>query len=183
MVQIKQNRNMENKLKKSLLSKELSMGTWMQIGHPAVAEVLAASGFSWICVDLEHGAIDLESTTNIFRTLKAYDCTAVARLPLNDEIWIHRTLDAGAQALIIPMVNSAKEAENAIKHSKYPPRGVRGFGYSRANNHGMNFKEYISSANTEIAMIIQIEHKDAITNLEEILKVDGVDGVFIGPSI
>lgn len=172
---------MENKFKKALLNKEISLGTWMQIGHPAVAEILAGAGFDWICVDLEHGAIDLESTANIFRTLKAFDCTSIARLPLNDEIWIHRVLDAGAQALIIPMVNSAKEAEYAVKHAKYPPRGVRGFGYSRANGHGVNFKEYISTANTEIAMIMQIEHKDAITNLEDILQVDGVDGVFIGP--
>ena len=172
---------MKNKLRKALLDKELTLGTWMQIAHPAVAEILASAGFDWMCVDLEHGAIDLESTTNIFRTLKAFDCIPVARLPLNDEIWIHRILDAGAQALIIPMVNSAEEAEYAIKHAKYPPRGVRGYGYSRANGHGINFKEYISTANTEIAVIMQIEHKNAITNLEDILQVDDVDGVFIGP--
>jgi len=172
---------MNGDIRKALLNKEISMGTWMQIPHPAVAEILAQAGFNWVCVDLEHGAIDLESTANIFRTLKAYNCTPITRLPLNDPIWIHRVLDAGAEALIIPMVNSAAEAEFAVKHAKYPPRGVRGYGYSRANGHGVNFKDYIASANNDIAMIMQIEHKDAITNLEEILQVDGVDGVFIGP--
>jgi 2-dehydro-3-deoxyglucarate aldolase len=153
----------------------------MQIGHPACAEVLARAGFDWVCVDLEHGAIDLETMTNIFRALGAFDCVPVARLPLNDPVWIRRTLDAGARALIIPMVKTATEAEAAVREAKYPPRGVRGFGYSRANMHGMDFESYIASANDEIAMIMQIEHKDAIANLDAILRVDGVDGLFIGP--
>jgi 2-keto-3-deoxy-L-rhamnonate aldolase RhmA len=90
-------------------------------------------------------------------------------------------LDAGAGALIIPMVKTAAEAEAAVREAKYPPRGARGFGYSRANAHGANFADYIASANDEIAMIMQIEHKDALANLDAILAVDGVDGVFIGP--
>ena len=153
----------------------------MQIGHPACAEILAHAGFDWVCVDLEHGAIDLETTADIFRTLDGFDCVPIARLPLNDPVWIHRTLDAGARGLIIPMVETAVEAEAAIRESKYPPRGVRGFGYSRANMHGMDFADYIATANDEIAMIMQIEHKDAIANIDAILEVPGVDGVFIGP--
>ena len=134
----------------------------MQIGHCAVAEIFARAGFDWICVDLEHGAIDLETMTNIFRTIDAYDCIPVARLPLNDPVWIHRSLDAGARGLIIPMVQSAGEAEQSIKEAKYPPMGIRGFGYSRANMHGMDFDSYIKEANEEIAMVMQIEHKNAI---------------------
>ena len=172
---------MENKFRQSLLDKKQTLGAWMQIGHPAIAEIFARTGFDWICVDLEHGAIDLETMTNIFRTIDAFDCVPVARLPLNDPVWIHRSLDAGARALIIPMVKTAAEAENSIKEAKYPPRGVRGFGYSRANMHGMDFDEYIKIANEEIAMIMQIEHKDAIANLEDIVKVEGVDALFIGP--
>jgi 2-dehydro-3-deoxyglucarate aldolase len=172
---------MKNKFRKALLERKLTLGAWMQIGHPAVAEIFARAGFDWVCVDLEHGAIDIESMTNIFRTVDAFDCVPVARLPLNDPIWIHRSLDAGARALIIPMVKNAAEAEAAIREAKYPPRGVRGFGYSRANMHGMDFEEYIASANDEIAMIMQIEHKDAIENLEEIVNVPGVDSLFIGP--
>jgi len=132
-------------------------------------------------VDLEHGVIDLETTANIFRALAGFDCVPVARLPLNDPIWIHRVLDAGARGLIIPMVKTAAEAEAAVREAKYPPRGTRGFGFSRANLHGVDFDSYIASANDEIAMVMQIEHQDAIANLDAILKVDGVDGVFIGP--
>lgn len=172
---------MKNKFRKALLNRKLTLGAWMQIGHPAIAEIFAKAGFNWICVDLEHGAIDLETMTNIFRTIDAFDCVPVARLPLNDPVWIHRSLDAGAKGIIIPMVKTAQEAEAAISEAKYPPRGVRGFGYSRANMHGMEFDEYIRTANDEIAMVMQIEHKDAINNLEDIVNVDGVDGLFIGP--
>jgi 2-dehydro-3-deoxyglucarate aldolase len=172
---------MKNKFRKALLNRELTLGAWMQIGHPAIAEIFAKAGFDWICVDLEHGAIDLETMTDIFRTVDAYDTIPVARLPLNDPVWIHRSLDAGARGLIIPMVKTAQEADSAIREAKYPPRGVRGFGYSRANIHGMDFDGYIKTANDEIAMVMQIEHKDAIDNLDDIVKVDGVDALFIGP--
>jgi len=172
---------MKNKLRRALLNGELTLGTWQQLGHPGITEILAHAGFDWICVDLEHGAIDFETMTNIFRTIDAYDCVPVARLPLNDPIWIHRTLDAGARGLIIPMVKNAAEAEAAIREAKFPPRGARGYGYSRANKHGADFEAYCAEANDEIAMIMQIEHKDAIANLDAILEVDGVDGLFIGP--
>jgi len=171
----------KNKFKQALLEKKITLGAWMQIGHCAVAEIFARAGFDWICVDLEHGAIDLETMTNIFRTIERYDSVPVARLPLNDPVWIHRSLDAGAKGLIIPMVKTAQEAENAVREAKYPPRGLRGFGYSRANGHGVDFDAYIQNANEEIAMVMQIEHKDAIANLEGIVNVDGVDGLFIGP--
>ena len=153
----------------------------MQIGHPAIAEIFAHRGFEWICVDLEHGAIELETMTNIFRTIDAYNCVPVARLPVNDPTWIHRTLDAGAKGLIIPMVKTAQEAEEAIRQAKYPLRGIRGFGYSRANMHGIDFDDYIRTANDEIAMVMQIEHQDAIANLDAIVAVEGVDALFIGP--
>ncbi len=172
---------MENKLRRALLDRSPCLGTWVQIGHPASAEILARAGFDWVCVDLEHGGIDLETMTHLFRTLDGFDCVSVARLPLNDPIWIHRTLDAGARGLIIPMVKTADQADAAVRDAKYPPRGRRGFGYSRANMHGRDFDDYIATANDEIAMIMQIEHKDAIANLDAILEVDGVDGLFIGP--
>ena len=172
---------MKNRLRCALLECQVTLGSWIQIGHPACAEVLARAGFDWVCVDLEHGIIDLETMADIFRGLAGFDCVPVARLPLNDPIWIHRALDAGARGLIIPMVKTAAEAEAAVREAKYPPRGVRGYGYSRANLYGTDFDAYIASANEEIAMVMQIEHKDAIVNLDAILRVDGVDGVFIGP--
>ena len=172
---------MKNKFRKALLNKKLTFGAWMQIGHPAIAEIFARAGFDWICVDLEHGAIEIETMTNIFRTIDAFDCVPIARLPLNDPVWIHRTLDAGAHGLIIPMVKTAAEAEKAVSEAKYSPQGVRGYGFSRANMHGIDFDNCINTANEEIAMIMQIEHAEAIENMDEIVKVDGVDGLFIGP--
>ncbi len=169
------------RMRQALRERQLSLGSWVQIGHPACGEIFARAGLDWVCVDLEHGVIDLETMAHIFRGLAAFDCTPVARLPINDPVWIHRTLDAGARALIIPMVNTAEEAEAAVSAAKYPPRGTRGFGYSRASNHGMDFDQYINSANDEIAMIMQIEHKDAIGNLDAILAVPDVDGLLIGP--
>jgi len=169
------------RLRQALKQRQLTLGGWIQIGHPACAEIFARAGLDWVCVDLEHGVIDLETMAHIFRALDAFDCTPVARLPINDPVWIHRALDAGAQALIIPMVKTAQEAEAAVSEAKYPPRGTRGFGYSRANTHGMDFDAYIGSANDDIAMIMQIEHKDAIGNLDAILSVPDVDALFIGP--
>ncbi len=172
---------MKNKFRHALLERHVTLGSWIQIGHPACAEVLARAGFDWLCVDLEHGVVDLETTANLFRAVAGLDCVPVARLPLNDPIWIHRVLDAGARGLIVPMVKTAAEAAAAVREAKYPPRGGRGFGFSRANLYGADFDSYIGSANDEIAMVMQIEHEDAIANLEAILRVDGVDGVFIGP--
>ena len=160
---------------------DVLLGTWMQIGHPGIAEVLGRLGFDWVCVDLEHGAIDLETTTDLFRTLRGYGAAAVARLPVNDPVWIRRTLDAGAEALILPMIKTADEAEAAVRAAKYPPRGERGFGYSRANAHGIDFHDSIARANDAIALIMQIEHIDAIHHLDDILAVPDVDGVFLGP--
>ena len=172
---------MENKMRTALLKNELTLGTWIQIGNPAIAEILARVGYDWICVDLEHGSIDIETLTNLFRAIEANGAVPVARLPQNDPIWIRRSLDAGAMGLIIPMINSAQEIESAIRCAKYPPRGERGYGYSRANTFGMNFEDYIASANEEIAIIAQIEHKDGIANIDSILQVEDLDGVFIGP--
>ena len=172
---------MNNRFRQDLLQRNVTLGAWMQIGHPACAEIFARAGFDWVCVDLEHGAIDLETMTDIFRTLEHTGCAPIARLPLNDPVWIHRTLDAGAHGLIVPMIKSADEAEAAVREAKYPPRGVRGFGYSRANMHGMDFDASIARANDDIAMVIQIEHKDAIAELDAICEVPGVDGLFIGP--
>jgi len=172
---------MHDRFRAAVTGGEVTLGGWMQIGHPTCAEILARAGMDWVCVDLEHGSIDLETVADIFRALEAFGCAAVARIPMNDPIWIRRTLDAGAAGLIIPMVKTAEEAEAAVRQAKYPPRGIRGYGFSRANRYGPDFQRYIATANDRIAMIMQIEHEQAIANLESILSVDGVDAAFIGP--
>jgi len=170
-----------NKFRKTLLNNEISLGTWLQLGHPGIAEIMAAVDFDWICVDLEHGSIEIDGLTNLFNAIEKQEVVPVVRLPMNDPIWIRRTLDAGALGLVIPMVNSAEEIESAIQYAKYSPRGKRGYGYSRANCYGRDFEDYIAQANENIAVIAQIEHKDGIANLDSILKVPDLDAVFIGP--
>jgi 2-dehydro-3-deoxyglucarate aldolase len=157
------------------------LGGWIQIGHPACAEILADAGLNWVCVDLEHGVINLETMTNIFRAAEANFAYPVARIPENNTVWIHRVLDAGAKGIIIPMVKTAREAESAVRECQFPPLGKRSFGYSRANQYGRTFKDYVECANKEISVIIQIEHIDAINNLGEILQVPGIEATFIGP--
>jgi 2-dehydro-3-deoxyglucarate aldolase len=172
---------MNNRFRKSLLERKPTFGAWLQVGHAAVAEVFGRLQFDWIAVDLEHGGIDLESMTHIFRAIERFGSAPVARLPFNDPIWIKRVLDAGAEGLIIPMVNSRGDAQSAVREAKYPPLGRRGYGYSRANLHGIDFADYIRRANDEIAVVMQIEHREGIGDLEGILDVEGVDGAFIGP--
>jgi 2-dehydro-3-deoxyglucarate aldolase len=170
-----------NKLKEKLKNNEITFGAWMQIPSPAIAEILSSAGFDWICVDLEHGSIDIETMVGIFRAIEQSDCVPVVRIPKNDYVWIHRSLDAGAKGIIIPMIKSAEEAEFAIQECKYPPFGKRSFGYSRSNKYGANFENSIHTANDEISIILQIEHYDAIKNIDKIFSVEGFDATLIGP--
>jgi 2-keto-3-deoxy-L-rhamnonate aldolase RhmA len=171
----------QNPLRRASLLERPAFGGWLQIGHPASAEIHARAGFDWVCVDLEHGIVGLETMAGIFRALSGFDCLPVARVPANDPVWIRRSLDAGARAVVVPMVNSAEEAERAVRAAKYPPRGVRGFGYCRANAYGTDFAAYARTANDETAVILQVEHIKAIENLEGIAAVEGVDALFVGP--
>lgn len=170
-----------NKVKQKLAAGQVSIGGWIQIGHPAVAEIMAKAGFDWIAVDNEHGIIDLETGMNLFNAMRAGDVVPMVRVQENNEIIIRRWLDAGAMGVIVPMVNNAEQAKAAVAAAKYPPVGKRGFGYCRGNSYGREFDAYVKTANNDIVVIVQIEHIDAIKNIDSILKVDGVDGAFIGP--
>jgi 2-keto-3-deoxy-L-rhamnonate aldolase RhmA len=170
-----------NKVKQKLSAGQVSIGGWVQIGHPAVVEIMAKAGFDWIAVDNEHGIIDLETGMNLFNAMKTDDVVPVVRVRENNEIVIRRWLDAGAMGVIVPMVNTAEQAKAAVAAAKYPPIGKRGFGYCRGNSYGIEFDNYVKTANDEIIVIVQIEHIDAVKNIDSILSIDGVDGAFIGP--
>lgn len=172
---------MKNRFRKALLERTPTFGAWIQMGHPASAEILGRLGYDWVCVDLEHGSIDIGKMVDLFRAISAFGAVPVARLPYADTIWIKRSLDAGARGLIVPMVNSAAIAREALRQAKHPPLGERGYGFHRGNLHGIDFEQYIREANDEIAVVMQIEHRSAIESIDAILKVEGVDGAFIGP--
>jgi 2-dehydro-3-deoxyglucarate aldolase len=142
---------------------------------------MARAGFDWLCIDLEHSVIDYLEAEQLIATIEANGLTPFVRVGENSPIIIKRVLDAGAKGIIVPMINSGIDAVNAVNAVKYPPVGNRGVGLARAQGYGFDFEEYASIVNDEIVVIAQIEHHEAITNLEDILAVDGIDGTIIGP--
>jgi 2-keto-3-deoxy-L-rhamnonate aldolase RhmA len=155
-------------------------GTLLSISAPQVAEIISDSGFDWVLIDMEHSAISLESVQNSLQIM-GDKILKIVRVPGNDEIWIKRVLDTGCDGILVPMVNSAAEALKVIQHSKYPLEGKRSVGLSRAHRFGPGFSDYVQNANRDLVIMIQIEHKEGVRNIDEILKVKGIDSVFIGP--
>ena len=158
-----------------------SLGSWITIGHPAIAEIMSDSGFDWLCVDMEHSVIDYQQASLLISAIQSKNLKAFVRVGNNDSLIIKRVLDAGADGIIVPMVNTLEEAKKAISSVKYPPLGTRGVGLSRAQGYGFDFENYRDTTAKEIKLIVQIEHIDAINNLEEILSLEHIDGTFIGP--
>jgi 2-dehydro-3-deoxyglucarate aldolase len=159
------------------------IGTWLNSGSPILAELMAACGFDFICVDAEHSAVDLPETQKLFQAIRSGNpnCAAVVRLHGIDYALVKRYLDAGARAVIGPLVNCAADAELLVQAAKYPPLGKRGVGFCRANQYGMTLQEEFARANDEILVAVQIEHVDGVKNIGEIVAVPGIDAVFIGP--
>jgi 2-keto-3-deoxy-L-rhamnonate aldolase RhmA len=171
-----------NKVKEKLKDNKVCLGGWIQIGHPAVAEIMVDAGYDWIAIDNEHGIIDLETGMNIFNAMRGSNTLPMVRVQENNEIIIRRWCDAGAGGIIIPMINNAQQAQAAVQAAKYPTNGgKRGFGYCRANSYGANFEKYVSSSDDDMLIIVQIEHIEGVKNIDAILSVEGVDGAFIGP--
>lgn len=174
------NKMTNNPVKKALIEKKLTLGTWIQLGHPGIAEIFANSGFDWIVADCEHTDIDIGCFYGLIRGVYGRGTVMLARVRENSTLEIRQALDAGAGGVIVPMVNSAEEAKNAVKAAKFPPDGIRGSAYFRANNWGIDAEAYAKYANSDIAVVVMIETKEAVENIEEILMVDGIDGIFIG---
>jgi 2-keto-3-deoxy-L-rhamnonate aldolase RhmA len=156
------------------------IGTIISIGASQVAEMISNAGFDWVLIDMEHSTLSLDNVQNALQVM-GEKLLRIVRVPGNDEIWIKRVLDTGCDGILVPMVNTADEARRVIKSSKYPVDGQRSVGLSRAHKYGAGFKEYITSANKELIIMIQIEHIEGVRNIDTILKVKGIDSVFIGP--
>ena len=168
-------------LKQKLKNNELTIGSWIMIGHPISVEVMALAGFEWLVIDMEHTAIDINTAQNLITTIQANDIKALVRVSKNEEVIIKKVLDIGADGIIVPMVNSKEEAVKAVEFAKYPPIGKRGVGLYRASKYGVKFEEYKKWVEEELVIIAQIEHIDGVNNIEEILQVEGIDGTIIGP--
>jgi 2-dehydro-3-deoxyglucarate aldolase len=172
---------MTQKIKERLKGGEAVIGSWMQLPHGSVAEIMGAGGFDWVAVDLEHGSFALDTLPDIFRALELGGTMPFVRVGENSCKEIKQAIEAGARGIIIPMVECRQDAEQAVSWANYPPVGVRGVGYSRANLFGRRFKEHLASINDELFIAIQIESINAIRSLDEILAVRGVDALMIGP--
>jgi 2-keto-3-deoxy-L-rhamnonate aldolase RhmA len=168
-------------IKQKFQEGEVSIGSWMSMGHVSIAEILAQAGFDWVVVETEHTAIDVSEVLRLLIAIEGRGAIPLVRLAWNDPIQAKAVMDSGAAGVIVPMVNSKEEAELAVKSVKYPPEGFRGVGLARAQGYGVSFDEYIEHANNDGLLMLQIEHIDAVNNIEDILSVPGIDGTYIGP--
>lgn len=168
-------------LKQKLAANQVTIGSWITLAHPAIAEIMARAGFDWLTVDLEHSVITVREAEELIRVVALCGGTPLVRLSGNDADQIKHVMDAGAHGVIVPMVNSRADAERAVAAVHYPPRGSRGTGLARAQGYGTSFSDYRAWLEREAVVIVMIEHAHAVENLEPILAVDGVDGFIIGP--
>jgi 2-keto-3-deoxy-L-rhamnonate aldolase RhmA len=169
------------RLKERLSSGGATLGCWITLGHAGIAEILARAGFDWVVVDLEHSVISIEQAGDLIRVIDLCGAAPLVRLTSNHPDQIKRVMDAGAHGIVVPMTNSAADAERAVAAVRYPPEGSRGVGLARAQAYGVGFKEYFEWQRVGSVVIVQIEHRDALDQLDAILTVPGVDGFIIGP--
>lgn len=168
-----------------LRSKERGLvGMWVCSGSRTNAEICAGSGLDWLLIDGEHAPLSLDSIQGQLQAVAAYPTTPVVRVPFNDQVLIKQYLDLGAQNLLVPMVNTAEQAADAVAAAYYPPLGVRGVGSALARGARWNrIDNYLQRANEElVSVVVQIETAQAVENAEAIAATDGVDAIFIGPS-
>ncbi|GAA6181214.1 4-hydroxy-2-oxoheptanedioate aldolase [Shimia sp. NS0008-38b] len=158
------------------------IGLWVSLGDALTTEVVAGAGFDWLLLDMEHGAGEITDVQAQLQVIKGYESTAIVRPDWNDPVKIKRLMDLGAPGLLFPMVNTAEEAAAAVAATRYPPEGTRGYGgTTRATSFGRD-KTYVDTIEDSTAVLIQVETLQALDNIDAIASVDGVDGVFFGPS-
>jgi 4-hydroxy-2-oxoheptanedioate aldolase len=171
-----------NAFKRALRAGKRQIGLWSTLSSSYTVETVAGAGFDWLLLDTEHSPSDLENLLTQLQAAAPYASHPIVRIPWNDMVTVKRVLDIGAQSLLIPYVQDADEARNAVAHTRYPPAGVRGVaGTTRATRFG-RVKDYAKRAHEEICVLVQVETQGALDNIEAICAVEGVDGVFIGPA-
>jgi len=171
---------MANRLKEILQKGKPAIGTWLGCSDPYFVEMMADLGFDWLLIDMEHIPISQEGLRTMLMACKGSESTILVRVSLNSRNYIQASLDLGAQGIMVPMVNSGADAERAVEFARYPPLGRRGLGPVRAGRYGKNDAGYRKTANEENLLFVQIETPEAVHNVEEILNVKGIDGLFIG---
>jgi 2-keto-3-deoxy-L-rhamnonate aldolase RhmA len=175
---------MSGHIKNAIESGDRPLGTWISIGHPAVAETTAQLGLDFLLIDTEHTTMSLETIENMVRATDAMPSKTetVVRVPWNDPVRLKRVIDIGVGGVMVPMIGTAEEARNLVNALRYPPEGIRGIAGSRATGYGRNMEEYVNTANGSILTIAQIENEEGLENAQEIAEVDGIDALFVGPA-
>lgn len=172
-----------NTLKAALANGDPQLGCWMGLASDYVAEITANAGFDWCLVDGEHAPNDLSSILSQIRVIEASSSQAVARVPVGEPWLIKQYLDAGVQSILVPIVESGEQARELVRAVRYPPRGIRGVGAAVARASGFNaIPDYLATADDQVCLLLQVENRAGLDALDDILGVDGVDGVFIGPA-
>ncbi|WP_333847021.1 HpcH/HpaI aldolase/citrate lyase family protein [Phaeobacter italicus] len=173
----------KNPFKEALAKGERQIGCWMSFADGQIAEIMGTCGFDWLVIDGEHAPNDIRSIRDQLIALTASPSHPVVRVPVGETWMIKQVLDAGAQTVLVPIVESADQARELVRACHYPPKGVRGVGATaaRATMFG-SVSEYIQTADQEVCLLVQVENRAGIDALDEILQVEGIDGVFIGPA-
>ena len=171
-----------NAFKAALAANKLQIGLWSSLCNNIAAEIISDSGFDWILLDTEHSPNEIPDLVEQLQALRGGTATPIVRPAWNDAVLAKRALDIGAQTLLFPYVQNVEEAKRAVASTRYPPQGIRGVSVAaRASRYGRT-PGYLGKANAEICVLVQVETREAMTQLEAIAGVEGVDGVFIGPS-
>ena len=171
-----------NAFKRAIAAGQLQIGLWSSLCSNIAAEIVSDSGFDWILLDTEHSPNEIPGLLAQLQAVRGGTATPIIRPAWNDAVLAKRCLDIGAQTLLFPYVQNAEEARRAVASTRYPPQGIRGVSVAaRASRYGRT-PGYLGKANTEICVLVQVETRSALDELEAIAKVEGVDGVFIGPS-
>jgi len=171
-----------NSFKQALAAGRQQLGLWVSLASAYSVEVCAGAGFDWLVIDTEHSPNEVDTTLAQLQACAPYPSHPVVRAAWNDTVLIKRHLDIGAQSLLLPYVQTEQEAHAAVAAMRYPPEGIRGVaGSTRATRFG-RIQDYSTRAASELCLIVQIETRAGLDNLEAIARVDGVDGLFIGPS-
>jgi 4-hydroxy-2-oxoheptanedioate aldolase len=171
-----------NAFKQALSRCERQVGLWCSLASPIAAEILAGAGFDWIVIDGEHAPNDITTLLPQLQAMRGGTAEPVFRVPWNDAVIIKRALDVGARSLLIPFVQNAEEARKAVAAARYPPLGIRGVAVvPRANDYG-RVQDYHRNAHFDTCILVQLETRAALKEIEAVAAVEGVDGIFIGPS-
>ncbi len=162
-------------------TKKIKIGSWITTYNPSAAGLMSSMGFDWLCIDMEHSTITFDQMSELISVVENNNSVPFVRVGANDKLHIKKALDAGAKGIIVPMVNTVRDAKNAIESTYYYPKGKRGVGLTKASNFGYNFDKYVKKESQKIKLILQIESIEGINNLEKILDLKNIAGTLLGP--